>query len=592
MAPVQLPMPSARTQKLTAVMMADMVGYSRMLERDESRNSNHAARSIELFKSLIGSYGGSTVNIAGDGILAFFDSAELALRFAVLIQAEFREQAFWEDGEPIQFRIGVALGEVARDSELVQAHCVNVAARIQALADPGGIVVTDSLRAAIRNVDELSFRPLGPRKLKNIAKEVDVFELEATARTEATSIQIRPRDQTPAPEAPERLPSIAVLALTNLTGDESDDYLSAGIVEGIISDLSRFRSLLVIARHSAFLFSLKTRSARDIGRNLGASYLLCGSLQRAGKHLRIVVELVDVESEAVIWSDRFNSDLDRLFEVQDEISGAVASRLAVQIDFAEHRRESSRPSDLRSYGLVLRGQHMILRISREAISYGRSLFEEAIKCAPSYARAHSAASRTHNLDWRYSWSDDPAASLETAVETARRAIQLDRLDSRGFAELGFANLYKKRVDEALADYGRALALNPNDADVITEYADALAYAGQPARAVELIERSMRLNPYHPDWYLWCLADAQDALGQSEAVIETVHRMQNPDEGRRLLAANLSHLGMVSEARAEAEEILRLYPEFRISVWSDRTPYREAAVLERFVEGLRRAGLPD
>ena len=234
---------------------------------------------------------------------------------------------------------------------------------------------------------------------------------------------------------------------------------------------------------------------------------------------------------------------------------------------------------------------MVLRFSRSANLHARRLFEEAAELAPAYARARSAISRTHNLDWRYAWSKDPTASLQTAVETARHAIQLDRLDSRAFAELGFANLYRKRHDESLSDYRRAVALNPNDADVLAEYGDSLVYAGDPGSSIAIIEQAMRLNPYYPDWYLWYLADAQDALGRSEDVIASVQRMQNPDEGRRLLAANYAHLGMMDEARAQAGEVMRLHPGFRIERWRDRPPYKDQGVLERYIEGLRNAGLP-
>ena len=219
-------------------------------------------------------------------------------------------------------------------------------------------------------------------------------------------------------------------------------------------------------------------------------------------------------------------------------------------------------------------------------------FEEAIEIAPDYGRAYSSMSRTHNIDWRYSWSPDPDRSLDIALDLARGAIQRDRLDATAYAELAYANLYKKHLDESLADYVRAMALNPNDADIISQYADALVYADQPSKSIELIGKAMRLNPCYPDQYLWDLADAYNALGRPADVIATVQRMQNPDEGRRLLAANFAHLGMMTEARAQAAEVMRLHPGFTISQWRHRPPYRDAAILERYVEGLRKAGLPD
>ncbi|MGH8595770.1 MAG: adenylate/guanylate cyclase domain-containing protein, partial [Gammaproteobacteria bacterium] len=513
---------------------------------------------------------------------------ERAMRFALQMQTEFRDQAVWSGGEPIQFRIGLNLGEVIVNQGSVWGHCVNVAARVQSIAEPGSIIVTGAFRATIRESRGISLRPLGVQALKNISEPIEVFALN---QFQAVPEPVKATRTAPVLES-SRNPSVAVLALANLSGDPGNDHLCEGIAEDITANLSRFRSLMVIARHSAFLFSLKSQSEREIGRRLGVRYLLTGSLRRSDKRVRIAVELIDAENESVQWSDRFDIEIDELFDMQDEIAGAVASRLAVQIDFAERRQESHYPRDMRAYGLVLRGQHLILLYTKESNAHARRLFDEAIGTAPEYGRAYSGVSRTHNLDWRYSWSPSPNESLDAAVEQARRAVQLDRLDARGFAELGFAHLYKKHHDESLADYARAMALNPNDADIIAEYADSLVYAGQPQKSVELMEKAMRLNPYFPDWYLWYLADAYNAMGKAAEVIATVQRMQNPDEGRRLLAANYAHLGRMDEARTQAREVLRLHPGFTIERWRHRPPYRDPSILERYVEGMRKAGLPD
>jgi TolB-like protein len=392
--------------------------------------------------------------------------------------------------------------------------------------------------------------------------------------------------------APAQQSTIAVLALANLSGDPANDHLCDGIVDDIIAGLSRFRNLMVIARHSSFLFSLKSNPAREIGHCLDVRYLLSGNMRCAGKRMRIGVELIDAESEAVLWSDHFCIDGEELFDLQDEITGTVAARLAVQIDFADLRHDLRYPGDKRAYGLVLRGYHLIQQYAKEGNAHARRLFEEAIGIAPEYGCAYRALSRTHNLDWRYSWSAEPDRSLDTAIDLARRAVHLDPLDARGYAELGFAYLYKQRHDESIAEYLRALAMNPNDAGIIAEYADSLVYVGQPEESIEVMERAMRLNPYYPDWYLWYLADAYCAMGEPAKVIATVQRMQNPDEGRRLLAASFAELDMMDEARNQAEKVMRLHPEFSISRWRHRPPYRDKAALERYLEGLRRAGLPE
>jgi adenylate cyclase len=571
-----------------AVLFADMVEFSRRMELDQARSAGQVARSLQLFRSLIGDYGGQLTNVAGDGIVALFDNPEAALRFAIQIQTEFREQTVWGDGQPIEFRIGLNVGDVVFHDAIAHGHCINVVARLQALADPGGILVTDAFRTATRESAGVSLRSLGRPYLKNITEPIEIFSVDQGGGQTSVSVRVfeAPRNETV------RHPSIAVLALTNLSGDPRNDHLCEGIAEDVIASLTRFRNLMVIARHSAFLFNLRENRAEEVRRSLGVRYILGGSLRRAGKRLRIAVELIDAASESVLWSDRFNVELEELFDMQDEITGSVAARLSVQIDFAERRQESPFPRDMRAYGLVLRGQHMMPRFTREANWHARRLFEEAAEYSPEYSRAFSALSRTHNLDWRYAWSAKPSESLEVAVTLARRAQELDRLDARGFSELAYAKLYSRQHDEAMAEYAQALALNPNDSDIIAECADALSYVDQPERGLELMGKAMRLNPHYPDWYLWYLADIYDAAGRSEDVIATVRRMHDQSEGQRLMAIHYAHLGRMREAQAAAREVLRLHPNFRISEWRERPPYRDSLPLERYVEGLRKAGLPE
>ena len=576
------------TRRLAAVLFADMVGYSSQIERDQGHGAEQASKSIRLFKDLIGDYGGTIANVAGDGILSLFDSAAGAARFALFVQSEFRDQAIWREGEPIEFRIGLNVGEVIEEADNVHGHCVNVAARLQSIAEPGTILATEQVRSTIGQADSrLAFTPLGARKLKNMSQPVDVF-LMAEHKGEAPQ---PPRARKSPSGVVTKQPSVAVLALENGSGNAAYDHLCQGIVEDVIANLSRFRNLMVIARHSAFLFSLKSHSAREIGARLGVRYLLTGRLRASGPKLRIGVDLIDAEREGVMWTDTFNIEFGDIFSLQEEIASDVAGRLAVQIDLATGRPEQL-PPDMQAYGLVMRGRQLSHLITKPSNAHARRLFEEALEIAPSYGRAFSGLSRTHNLDWRYAWSPSPEQSLEAALELARAAVQNDRLDARAYAELGFAQLYRKRHEEALTEYRRALALNPNDADIIVEYADALVYCGEAETSVELIGKAMRLNPFYPDWYLWYLADAFNALFRPVDVINTVQRMQNPDEGRRMLAANFAHLGMLDKARAEAREVLRIHPQFTISSWRQRPPYRDEAVLHRYVEGMRKAGLPE
>src|SRR5208337_235925 len=293
--------PSGQRPQRAAVMIADMVDFSRRMEHDQAGSADQASRSIQLFRNLIGDYGGRVVNVAGDGILALFDDADMAFKFAIQIQTEFRDQSVWADGEPIQFRVGLNVGEVTLRESVAYGHCINVVARLQAMAEPSGILLIDAFRAAAHAFPGVSLQSLGQPRLKNISEPIEVFLVERTGADEA-QIAVAARE---APKSePVRIPSIAVLALTDLSGDQRNDHICEGIAEDIIDSLTRFRNLMVIARHSAFLFSLVDSSAEEVRQRLGVRYILGGSLRRADKRLRIAVELIDAASNNVLWSDR------------------------------------------------------------------------------------------------------------------------------------------------------------------------------------------------------------------------------------------------------------------------------------------------
>jgi adenylate cyclase len=579
-------------RQLSAILFADVHGYARLMSTAEQQTYERVTRSIRLIRSLIGDYGGNVVQTSGDAVLALFESASQALSFALAIQREFRNDAVWNpNGESIAFRIGINLGEVIVGDGNVHGHSVNVAARIQGLAQPGGICISEVVRRAVRDTLGVEIRPLGPQILKNIAEPVEVFAIEVNGPQTSEATVRLPLD--PPTFAPGEEPSVAVLPLDNMSGDPGSIHLCDGITRDLITALSRFRDLFVIAPHSAFLFKRLSLSPQEMRQQLGVRYLFTGGLEHADARVRIRAQLTDIESERVIWSERFDGDLGEIFGFQDDVTAMIAARLAIQISAAERQRAAAtQPPDLRAYGLILRGQHLSLQFRKETNLHARRLFEQAADIDPSYGRSYAGMSRTFNLAWRYRWVDAPEASLDTAVNLAQMAIGQDRMDARGYGELGFAFLYRKEHEASLAAYERAMELNPNDADIIAEFADARVYAGQPQDAIQLLKKAMRLNPYYPDWYLWYLADAYNALGQAEDVIATVQGMNDPAEGRRLLAANYAHLGMLEEARAHAAEVLRLHPGFTISSWAQRPPHKDRTILENYMEGLRKAGLPE
>ncbi len=586
------PSPQEPQRKLSAVVFADVEGYSRLMDKDEQGTTARVGQSIGLFRSLIGDYGGQVANVAGDGVLALFDSATHAVKFAVEIQKEFGHEAVWHPGEDrIAFRIGVNLGEVIYDQEDIHGHSVNVAARIQALAPPGGICVSEAVYRAVRGEAGIPMSSMGPQRLKNISEPVEVFVVEFQGPQAPPSIRELAREAPPI-EVPNRA-SVAVLPLVNTSGDPRDEHLCEGITDDIITNLCRFRALFVIARHSAFLFKGLQISPTEIGRQLSVRYLLIGSLRRAGRKIRIAVQLVEAESGTALWSERYDGVLVDVFAFQDEVTDSITTRLAVQIDAAEHRRVSKEETpDLRAYGLILRGQHLSFQFRREANAHARRLFEQAVEFDPSYGRSYAAISRTCNLDWRYAWSESPEACLDKAVDLALIAIDRDSLDARGYSELGYAFLYKKQHDASLAAYERAIELNPNDADLLAEMGDFHVYIGEPKRGVELLNRAMRLNPYYPDWYLWYLGDAYFQLGNFEETIRTVSKMRDQSEAHRLLAASYAQLDRMEEAHNHAERLLTKHPNFSIKYWRHVPPVKDPKELDQFIEGLRKAGLPE
>lgn len=600
--------PAAQTpqRRLLALLFADVVGYSRLMARDEAATLARLEECVGLFRRLIVDYGGRIVETPGDQVYAVFESAVQALRFAVEIQREFRNRQAWIVGqEPILFRIGIHSGEVLVTEDRVQGHHVNVTARIQTLAPAGGICISGVVQAVAAADTSFRTRSLGSQLLKNLPEPLELFVVDLDEPPDLSAFLLPPAPPPPPlwptlggqalPVPPQPRPRhetrLAVLRFDNLSQDPVDEHLCKGLAADVISNLTCFRDLAVIAPHSAFLFKEPVLTVPQIAERLGVAYLVEGSLQRIGHRLRLRVYLIDGATGDTVWSERYDGSMDDVFAFQDDMLGVIASRLAIQVTAAERRRLEERYIPyLEAYGLSLRGYDLSLRCRREATLHARRLFEEAAKLDPDYGRPYAGMSRTFNLAWRYRWADNPEACLDRAVELAMAAVEHDALDARGFAELGYAHLYRKEHSASLAAYGHAVELNPNDADILAEYGDALVYDGQPTHALGYIQRAIELNPFYPDLYYWLLADAHFTLGDYEATIATLLKMRDTSEAHRMLAASYAHLGDLAEARRHAAQVLVAHPQFKIEHWRNVPPYKDRQALERFVEGLRRAGL--
>lgn len=571
-----------------AFLFADVKGYSVLIQRDEVGTYERLRRARSLFRQLAGDYGGRIVDEAGDGVLAEFDDAGRAVDFALAIQGDLANAAAWQgESGPFAFRIGIHVGPVHRDGDRPYGHSLIVAQRIQEIAPPGRVCISDTTRSAVSRRTDLRFVNMGMRALKNVDPMV-VHRVEAADRFCLAEPLVAPAN-TPgyADDG-----SIAMLPLENHSLETSDRLLCDGVTIDIIDRLSRFRDLSVIAHHSAFQCRGLADRPAEIGQLLGARYLALGNMRRSGDRLRITAQLIEAESGRLLWSERYDGSLGDVFAFQDDIADMIAVRLASQVRAAERRRMlAARHPFVDSYGLVLRGQDLIFRYRRDSNSHARRLFEEATEIDPSYARPYVGASRALSLAWRYQWSDSDEASLTKALELAQTAIQHDEIDARGFAEVGFANLQRRRHDAALEAYRYAVMLNPNDADILAELGDALICSGQPEDALRHLERAIRLNPRPPDWYLWNLGGALFDLKRYDDVIKTVSKMVDPTEGRRLLAASCAYLGRTEEAARHAQEVLNAHPRFSTAEWRSKAPFRSEEALDHFLTGLRLAGLP-
>ena len=385
--------------------------------------------------------------------------------------------------------------------------------------------------------------------------------------------------------------SLAVLPLRNTSGDLRDDAFCEGVTADIIINLSRFRDLLVIARRSAFVFKDQSSTPEQVGKRLGVRYLFTGELKRSDREMQISAKLADTSSSGVLWSNLYEGKPSDIFTFQDDISDVISAHLAVQIRNAERHRLSTNPPEILAYFLNLQAEELSRRYNQEAKHQARRLLEKATEIDPHYGRSYAGLSRTFNLDYCYSWTDDPQAALERAVELAKIASDRDSFDARGFSELGYAYLYSKRHEESLAAYRRAFELNPNDADILSDMADALVHSGAAEQAVELLQRAMLLNPLFPDDYLWHLGDAYFSLGDYRQTIATAYRMQDLSEAHRMLAASYAHLGELGRARHHADQVMKTHPNFSVEHWSRVPPYRAGApALKMLVDGLRKAGL--
>jgi adenylate cyclase len=581
------PPENQRTErKLAAILAADVVGFSRLMSRDEEGTLNRLKAHLgELLEPHIAAHRGRIVKRTGDGLLVDFASAVEAVRCAVAIQAGMADRnRVAEDDRRIEFRIGINLGDVIIEGEDIYGDGVNIASRLEALADPGGIFVSRAVRDSVRDKLGLVLEDLGEKPVKNIPRPVRVFRIGR-----ADGLASRP------PEVPDR-PSIAVLPFANMSGDAEQEYFSDGISEDLITDLSKVSALFVIARNSSFTYKGKTAKVQEIGRDLGVRFVLEGSIRKAGNRVRITAQLIDATTGGHLWADRFDRDLTDIFATQDEVVQQIVGALAVKLTQGEtQQRRRGGTKNVEAYECWLRARELLGKATAESIVRCKTLYRRALEIDPAFPAPYAGLAFAGISDYVNGWAEDPALSLEEAERSARRGIELDDRLSVGHVALGNVLVWRRRHDDALVQLGRAIELDHNFAQGHALLGMALMYSGRAAESLAPFAAAMRLDPHYPNIVLHILGQAHFSLGQYETaathLLQRIARNPSTDASRMLLAACYGHLGRAEDARAAWQGLLGVNPGFSMTQRSQVLPYKDSSDFDRIVEGLAKAGLP-
>jgi adenylate cyclase len=537
----------------------------------------------EVIEPAVGTRGGRIVKTSGDGLLVEFASVVDAVECAVAIQTEMTARnAEVADDRRLEFRIGINLGDVIVEDDDIHGDGVNIAARLEGLAEPGGLCISGGVHEQVRNKLVLAFEDMGEQAVKNIAEPVRAHRLiRETAPAAALALPDKP--------------SIAVLPFDNMSGDAEQEYFSDGITEDIITDLSKVSALFVIARNSSFTYKGRAVDVKQVAADLGVRYVVEGSVRKAGNRVRVTSQLIDGGTGGHLWAERYDRELDDIFEVQDEVTRNIVDALRIQLTPDEAERAGARgAADLEAYDLVLRAREHAFRFTADENREAVRLLDEAIARDPQSSTAHAALALTLSGDYVNAWNGADGETVKRCLRLAERSAELDDRDPQAHWALAVAHMWTRDLDRAVSEAKRTIVLDPNSAMAYAILGNTLGYAGRPAEAVESVERAMRLDPQYPDIYLHFLGHAHVLAGDYETAIEILRRrvLRNPgtDVSRVLLASCHGHLGRLDEARAEWQAALEANPAFSLEQKGSVLPYADPADWRRILDGLARAGL--
>jgi adenylate cyclase len=581
-------------RRLAAVLAADVVGYSRLMEVDETGTlARLKTVRLELIDPAIVRCKGRIIKTTGDGILVEFQSVTEALRCAVDFQERMaRRNRDMAASRALLYRIGINLGDVIVEEDGdIFGDGVNVAARLESIADPGGICVSAAVRDQIADRLAIGFQDLGEQQVKNISRPIRVFKVVLDVETKAPAASAGAEAS---PQVSVRKPSIAVLPFPNMSGDPEQEFFADGLTEDIITELSRFRQLLVISRNAVFVHKGKPVKAQQIAREFGVDYVVEGSVRKAADRVRVTVQLIDGETETHLWAERYDRKLEDIFAIQDEVTSSIAATLFGRVEAARHDRVQRKPTDsMAAYECVLTGKVLHHWSNHEANVRAIRMLNRAIELDPNYAHAHAWKACVTGQAWLNGWSEDPAASLRVIAEELLVALSLDDNDADVHRILAAVKLNFNEHDKAIYHQGRALELNPNSDLIVVQQGELLTWLGRPTEGIEWIRRAMRLNPYHPERFWNHLGRAQYTGRCYADAIGSFSRLTKPDHAHHaFLAAASAQLGNQVSAAAHAREVLARQENFTVGAFLQTLHYQQPSDTEHVRAGLLKAGLPD
>jgi adenylate cyclase len=581
-------------QRLTAILAADAAGYSRLMAADERATVAALDAARAAFRKNIETHGGRVIDMAGDSVLAVFETTAGAVAAALAVQRDLdaASKDMAEDRR-LRFRIGVHLGDVIEKADgTVYGDGVNIAARLQALAEPGGITVSDAVYGAVRGKVGAQFADQGEQQVKNIAHPVRAYRVTAEGRAPGMAAAA-PAAPEPAPRPPDK-PSLAVLPFANMSGDPEQEYFVDGITEDIITDVSKTPGLFVIARNSSFTFKKQNVDVKEVGHRFGVRHVLEGSVRKAGMKVRINVQLIDAETGGHVWAERFDRDLEDIFALQDEVTNKIVEALKGKLTAGGQAPQRERGKvDSRAYDYVLRARSLLLQFTPDALIEARAMLEQALETDPRLTQSYAYLAITAAMEYLNSWNNAGPERLDQALVLARKAYAADESDPLACNVLAISLTWLRRLGEAEPLARRAIELDANFSQGYGGLGNILDFAGEHAAAIAAFEQALRLDPEFHVW-IHALGRAQFALGRYAEAEATFKRrlihMPRSDVTRAYLASLYGHTGRPEEARRVWGELMEINPNYSHTHTLRILPYRDSAPLDQFVAGLLKAGL--